>query len=86
MKGYAATSSSDTTLRPGNATLVTDTAAPIAINKFTDPVNGGTKDFKLRRSRVGTTTVTELFNLTDDEYKAMLNERAEKAKKVTASR
>ena len=26
------------------------------------------------------------YNLTDDEYKAMLNERAEKAKKVTASR
>ncbi len=64
----AANSSSTTTLRPGSATLVTDTAAPIAINKFTDPVNGGTKDFKLRRSRVGNTTVTELFNLTDDEY------------------
>ncbi len=64
----AATNSTTTTLRPGNATLVTDAAAPIAINKFTDPVNGGTKDFKLRRSRVGSTTVTELFNLTDDEY------------------
>ena len=64
----AATNSTTTTLRPGNATLVTDAAAPIAINKFTDPVNGGTKDFKLRRSRVGSTTVTELFNLTDDQY------------------
>ena len=64
----AATNGSTTTLRPGNTTLVTDSAAPIAINKFTDPVNGGTKDFKLRRSRVGNTTVTELFNLTDDEY------------------
>ena len=26
------------------------------------------------------------YNLTDDEYKTMLTERAEKAKKVTASR
>lgn len=67
----SATSSTTTTLRPGNATLVTDAAAPIAINKFTDPVNGGTKDFKLRRSRVGNNTVSELFNLTDDEYETI---------------
>jgi arylsulfatase A-like enzyme len=61
-----ATSSTTTTLRPGNATLVTDAAAPIAINKFTDPVNGGTKDFKLRRGRVANVLTPELFNLTDD--------------------
>lgn len=61
-----ATSSTTTTLRPGNATLVTDAAAPIAINKFTDPVNGGTKDFKLRRGRVANVITPELFNLTDD--------------------
>lgn len=61
-----ATSSTTTTLRPGNATLVTDQAAPIAINKFTDPVNGGTKDFKLRRGRVNNVITPELFNLTDD--------------------
>ena len=63
-----ATSSTTTTLRPGNVTLVTDAAAPIAINKFTDPVNGGTKDFKLRRGRVGNVVTPELFNLTDDPY------------------
>jgi len=63
-----ATSSTTTTLRPGNATLVTDQAAPIAINKFTDPVNGGTKDFKLRRGRVNNVITPELFNLTDDPY------------------
>lgn len=62
----AATNSTETTLRPGNATLVTDAAAPIAINKFTDPVNGGTKDFKLRRGRVANVITPELFNLTDD--------------------
>lgn len=62
----AATNSTTTTLRPGNATLVTDAAAPIAINKFTDPVNGGTKDFKLRRGRVANVITPELFNLTDD--------------------
>lgn len=64
----AANNSTTTTLRPGNATLVTDAAAPIAINKFTDPVNGGTKDFKLRRGRVGNVVTPELFNLTDDPY------------------
>ncbi len=63
-----ATSSNSTTERPGNAPLITDTAAPIAIKKFIDPVGGGSKDFKLRRSRVGNSTVTELFNLSTDEY------------------
>lgn len=64
----AANSSTTTSLRPGNATLVTDAAAPIAINKFTDPVSGGTKDFKLRRGRVNNVITPELFNLTDDPY------------------
>ncbi len=64
----AANSNATTTLRPGNKTLVTVSAAPIAINRFTDPVNGGNKDFKLIRTRVGASTVNELFNLTDDPY------------------
>ncbi|MBU6302827.1 MAG: sulfatase-like hydrolase/transferase [Verrucomicrobia bacterium] len=46
--------------------LVTVSATPVAIYPFTDPVNGGTKDFKLIRNRVGTTVVNELYNLTDD--------------------
>ena len=48
--------------------LVTDQANPIAIYQFTDPVNGGTKDFKLRRGKVGNVVTPELFNLTDDPY------------------
>jgi len=48
--------------------LVTDQATPIAIYQFTDPVNGGIKDFKIIRNKVGTATVTELFNLTNDPY------------------
>ncbi|MGB8168341.1 MAG: sulfatase-like hydrolase/transferase, partial [Chthoniobacteraceae bacterium] len=48
--------------------LVTDQAAPIAIYQYTDPVNGGTKDFKLRRGRVNNVVTPELFNLTDDPY------------------
>lgn len=50
------------------APLVTDQAAPIAIYQYTDPVNGGTKDFKLRRGRVANVITPELFNLTDDPY------------------
>lgn len=48
--------------------LVTDQAAPIAIYQFTDPVNGGTKSFKLRRGRVNNVVTPQLFNLTDDPY------------------
>ncbi len=48
------------------STLVTVSDAPIAIDKFTEPVNGGTKDFKLIRNHVGNTFPVELYNLTDD--------------------
>lgn len=48
--------------------LVTDQANPIAIYQFTDPVNGGTKNFKLRRGKVNNVVIPELFNLTDDPY------------------
>jgi len=40
--------------------LVTVSATPIAIFPFTDPVNGGTKDFKLIRNKVGATVVNEV--------------------------
>ncbi len=59
---------SPTTTVSRGAPLVTDQAAPIAIYQFTDPVNGGTKDFKLRRGRVNNVVTPELFNLTDDPY------------------
>ena len=51
---------------PRGVPLVTgDNGGPVALNLFTDPVNGGTKMFKLIRTP-GTTVTTELFNLTDD--------------------
>jgi arylsulfatase A-like enzyme len=61
--------SNSTTVSRG-APLVTDQAAPIAIYQYTDPVNGGTKDFKLRRGRVANVITPELFNLTDDPYES----------------
>ncbi len=53
---------------PRGVPLVTgDAGGLIAMNLFTDPVNSGTKMFKLIRTP-GTTVVNELFNLTDDPY------------------
>ena len=53
---------------PRGVPLVTgDNGGPVALNLFTDPVNGGTKMFKLIRNP-GTTVVNQLFNLTDDPY------------------
>lgn len=60
----SANNNATTTTR--GSTLVTVSDAPIAIDKFTDPVNGGTKDFKLIRNHVGNTFPVELYNLTDD--------------------
>jgi arylsulfatase A-like enzyme len=57
--------SNSTTVSRGSP-LVTVSAAPIAIFQFTDPVNGGTKDFKLIRGRVNNVLTPELYNLTDD--------------------
>jgi arylsulfatase A-like enzyme len=57
--------SNSTTISRGSP-LVTVSAAPIAIYQFTDPVNGGTKDFKLIRGRVNNVLTPELYNLTDD--------------------
>jgi len=56
----------NTTVVSRGTPLVTVSAIPIAIYPFTDPVNGGTKDFKLIRNRVGTSVINELYNLTDD--------------------
>ena len=53
---------------PRGVPLVTgDNGGPVALNLFTDPVNGGTKMFKLIRNP-GTTVVNELFNLTNDPF------------------
>jgi arylsulfatase A-like enzyme len=49
------------------STLVTAVSKPAAFNTFTDPVGGGSKMFKLIRTR-GTPVVNELFNMTDDPY------------------
>ena len=57
--------SNSTTVSRGSP-LVTVSATPIAIYQFTDPVNGGTKDFKLIRGRVNNVLTPELYNLTDD--------------------
>ncbi len=51
----------------GAALVTGDAGAPVALNLFTDPINGGTKTFKLIRL-TGTPVVNELFNLTDDSY------------------
>jgi arylsulfatase A-like enzyme len=59
--------SNSTTVSRGTP-LVTVSATPIAIYQFTDPVNGGVKDFKIIRNKVGATVVNELYNLTDDPY------------------
>ena len=48
--------------------LVTGAAAgPVAFDTFTDPVNGGSKVFKLIRTP-GTPVTYQLFNMTDDQY------------------
>ncbi len=49
------------------STLVTSVAKPAAFNIFTDPVVGGSKMYKLIRTR-GTPVINELFNMTDDAY------------------
>ncbi|MDB6074043.1 MAG: hypothetical protein JWO89_1683, partial [Verrucomicrobiaceae bacterium] len=48
--------------------LVTATAIPVAFYTFSDPVNGGSKVFKLIRSKSGSTVTNQLFNMTDDAY------------------
>lgn len=63
-----AASSSSAVPRP--SPMVTATAIPSAFHTFTDPVNGGSKVFKLIRTRNGQTTTNELFNVTDDPYEA----------------
>lgn len=47
--------------------LVIGATAHVAMKTFTDPVNGGTKMFKIIRNR-SAGIVNELFNLTDDPY------------------
>jgi arylsulfatase A-like enzyme len=49
------------------STLVTSVAKPAALNTFTDPVLGGSKMFKLIRTK-GPPVTNELFNMTDDPY------------------
>lgn len=61
-----AANNSTTVQRP--VPLVTGTAIPVSLNTFTDPVNGGSKVFKLIRNRVGASFVNELFNMTDDQF------------------
>ena len=50
------------------STLVTATSKPVALNIFTDPVLGGSRMFKLIRTKTGTTVTNELFNMSDDPY------------------
>ncbi|MFZ4767046.1 MAG: sulfatase-like hydrolase/transferase, partial [Roseimicrobium sp.] len=59
--------SNSTTVSRGTP-LVTVSSTPVAIYQFTDPVNGGVKDFKLIRTRVSNVLAPELYNLTDDPY------------------
>ncbi len=59
-----AASNSSVVTRP--VPLVTSTTAPVAFDTFTDPVNGGSKVFKLIRNKSGSTVINELFNMTDD--------------------
>jgi arylsulfatase A-like enzyme len=47
-----------------------DAGAPVALDSFTDPVNGGSKIFKLIRTKAGATITNELFNMTGDPYEA----------------
>ncbi len=49
------------------STLVTAVTKPAALNTFTDPVVGGSKMFKLIRTKTPTVS-NELFNMTDDPY------------------
>ncbi|MFN0077963.1 MAG: sulfatase-like hydrolase/transferase [Prosthecobacter sp.] len=49
------------------STLVTAVSKPAALNTFTDPVLGGSKMFKLIRTK-GPPVTNELFNMTDDPY------------------
>ncbi|MEI6871569.1 MAG: sulfatase-like hydrolase/transferase, partial [Verrucomicrobiota bacterium] len=48
--------------------LVTATNPPLALDTFTDPVNGGSKVFKVIYNKYVTPITTELFNMTDDPY------------------
>ncbi len=50
--------------------LVTATAIPVAFDTFTDPVNSGSKVFKLIRTKVGATVTNQLFNMNDDPYES----------------
>jgi arylsulfatase A-like enzyme len=60
-----AASNSTVVARP--VPLVTCTSTPVALHTFTDPVNGGSKVFKLIRTP-GTSVTNQLFNMTDDPY------------------
>ena len=53
----------------GAALVTGQNAGPVALNIFTDPVNGGGKVFKLLRTP-GTPITNQLFNMTDDPYEA----------------
>ncbi|MEI8037835.1 MAG: sulfatase-like hydrolase/transferase [Verrucomicrobiota bacterium] len=61
-------SASNTMAVPRPVPLVTGSSIPVAFSTFMDPVHGGSKVFKLIRSRIGTNTVNELFNMSDDPY------------------
>lgn len=52
---------------PRPSALVTSVTKPAALNSFTDPVLGGSKMFKLIRTK-GPPVANELFNMTDDPY------------------
>ena len=48
--------------------LVTATNPPLALDTFTDPINGGSKVFKVIYNKYVTPIKTEIFNMTDDPY------------------
>lgn len=58
---------SNTSVVQRPAPLVTVTGTPTAFDTFTDPVNGGSKVFKLIRTP-GTPVTNQLFNMDDDPY------------------
>ena len=59
---------SNSTVVPRPVPLVTATNSPVGLDTFTDPVNGGSKIFKLIRSKSGSTVTNQLFNMTGDPY------------------
>ena len=61
-------SASNSTAVPRPVPLVTATTSPVALDTFTDPVNGGSKLFKLIRNKSATPITSELFNMTGDPY------------------